>query len=318
MTSPTGYQNILLVTDGQTDPKSTAATATWLTTKHGASLTVMDTIPRRNGIQSWLSGVSAAEYEQQHAGKLHRLEGLAEQFRDEGIQASFNLGVGPSSSAIIEHVIENSIDLVIRYRKGCYSQAEGLFGNTARRLARHCPCPLLFTGSRPIKNPKVLACVDLEHDTPENGSIILEAARMATRQDHLWGISCWEVYLEGLVEDHMNQDQFNETLSVNEKHQQQRLDKFAETIDISMIGNGIALKHGRPADKVPEFCDEQGIDVVTLCSATLNHPLKRFLGSTAETLLTNLNQAILLVKPLGSSANEHQRELNSELASTAT
>ena len=59
------------------------------------------------------------------------------------------------------------------------------------------------------------------------------------------------------------------------------------------------MVNGEPASAIPRICGEESIEVVVMCSASLNHPIQRFLGSTVEAILYNLPCSLLVVKPEG-------------------
>ena len=304
MAADSAYQKILLVTDGQTDPLSTQSTAEWLASRYSAELTIMDTMPQSDSVHRWISGMSRQEYDQVRAGKEHRVAALASKLAESGLTTNSFVGIGKSSAVISQYVLEHEVDLVIRYRKGCFSQSEGLFGNTAKNLVRDCACPILFTAGSAVIEPQVLACVDTSHGLAENRSIVRQSSKLAGRIENLWGLYCWDLYLEDLVKNRMQPGEFDTALKANEAWHQDRIDRMCETLDVSRIGHGISLRHGRPVDVIPKFCDEHAIDVVTMCTATLNHPLKRLFGSTADALSQSLDRAILFVKPEGFTAPE--------------
>ena len=72
------------------------------------------------------------------------------------------------------------------------------------------------------------------------------------------------------------------------------------------------LVNRNPAMYIPQFCSQHGIDIATVCSASLNHPVGRKIGSTIERMIADLPCALLTVKPLGFSSPINSDEAESQ------
>ncbi len=166
------YKNIILVTDGTQDSQIAAQTALDFAKQHSARVYVVDTVRPPSIAATWLTSNAEELFDIVVADKQDRLEKVAQVFRDAGVDVQVEILFGNSSEEIAKAALTEHADLVIRYMKGHRSRQAGPFGATARNLMRVCPCPLLFVGDKPVSNPRVLACVNAEHDAKENEAIL--------------------------------------------------------------------------------------------------------------------------------------------------
>lgn len=293
------YERIVVVSDGLRSSEPTHATGLNLAKKHGASVTLVDTIQPPSTASRWFSTSASEVFEMVLADKEERLEKYAENFRAAGIETVTKILFGKSSEAITREVIASDASLVVRYMKGVRSKFPGVVGNTARSLMRTCPAPVLLVGSEAIDQPRVLACLDGEHDGKENGSIISESIRMADNNKNLYGLYCWEMYGGEMIEKRMSPKAWKESLEYTERMYRKVYDRLFEKHDTSAFKNGIRMENGQPSFVIPEVCSHENIDVVVMCTATMNHPLRRFFGSTVEAVLEKLPCSLLAVKPIG-------------------
>lgn len=291
------FQRILVVSDGLKTSDTTHETTLHLAKEHGAKVKIVDTLKPPNAALAWFSPNASDVFEMVLADKQHRLEKIANQFRSAGVSTETEVLLGKSSEAITREAIAWDASLVVRYMKGVRSKFSGTIGNTARSLMRFCPTPLLLVGQSPVVQPNVLACIDTDHDDAENRSILDVSIKLA-KQENLFGLYCWELYGREHIERRMNHDAFQESLAFAESLHQESFRKFVETHDLAMMQN-MRMKNGDPSEIIPAICEQEGIDVVVMCSATLNHPLKRYFGSTVESVIESLPCSLLVVKPIG-------------------
>lgn len=293
------YQKISLVVDAIKSAEAATATAFELAARHGASVSLVDTLRPPSATARWFHGNAEEVFDMVLADKQQRLDKIAQPFREAGIETSCEVLFGKSSEAITQHAIDNGIDLVIRYLKGVRSSFPGRFGNTARNLMRICPCPLLLVGDKPLESPKVLACVNVEHGDAENQAILNESNRLATDKEHCHALYCWNLYGEDYLRHHLAESAYQRTLEESEKIFRGVHEKFVQQHDLNGFCNGLQIENGDPSVVIPRVCETEFIDVVVMSSASLNHPVLRLLGSTVESVLEVIPCSLLVVKPLG-------------------
>lgn len=292
------YQKIVLVTDGTEASEAAEKSAMELAKSHGASVSIVDAIRPRSTIAKWLTSKYEDTFNDHVAEKEEQLERAADRFRKAGIQANMELLFGRSSEAIVRKAITENADLVIRYMKGPNSRRHfGRFGATAINLMRVCPCPLLLVGDKPISEPKVLACVDAEHQRAENQPILSAAKTIAPNSASLHAVYCWTYPQERVLREHFDQTTLNTYLERAAEHYQAIYSRFIDMYDMKAFAGGLHLEDGEPANVIPKMCREEGVDVVVVSSSRLNHPLQSLLGSTVEELLNEIPCSMLVVKP---------------------
>lgn len=291
------YKNIILVTDGTPDSQIAAQSVLDLAKQHSSRVYVVDTVRPPSIAATWLTSNAEELFDIVVADKQERLEKVAHVFRDAGIEAKVEILFGKSSAEIVKAALTEQADLVVRYMKGSRSRQTGSFGTTALNLMRVCPCPLLLVGDQPVSNPKVLACVNAEHDSKENAAILGEASKLAGDPKRMHALYCWKFYGCEFLSEYMDED----TISRYEKEASQNYhglyERFLKQHDLP--ADGVHLKNGDPVDVIPEVCQHESIDVVVMSSASQNHPLHRLLGSTVESVLDALPCSLLVVKPTG-------------------
>ena len=293
------YHHIMLVTDGLESSNSATETAFNLAKQHKALVTIVDAIREPSGLSRWLSANASDVFEMVMADKQKRLAGIASQFYEAGLEATSEILVGKSSEVITRAVIEKKVDLVVRVMKGPRSRFPGLFGNTSRNLMRVCPCPVLLVNRKPLENIAALACVNVEHDVAENESILRHAEQIAFDTDRLSGIYCWNLRGTEIMQGHMTADSIEQLMQESERVHRNLFEKAIGELNLGKLEGKIRMENGDPVDVIPRFCRDEKIDVVVMCSASLNHPIQRYLGSTIESVLDELPCSLLVVKPRG-------------------
>ena len=293
------YRHILLASDGLSTSAATTETAFRLAQRHNAKVTIVDTLQRPSKSSRWFSTNADDVFEMVLADKTARLDSFANKFCDAGVDAVAKVLIGRSSESIIQEAEAEQVDLVVRYMKGAQSKFAGMVGNTARALLRSSPCPLLLVGSQPVDDATVLAMVDVEHDDSENQAILNEAIRFSSQQRRLRGAYCWDLYDADLMKKRMGSAAYQDTIGQAKAVYQSLFDKFAASHDLTAFGDSFQVKQGFAATAIPELCQEHSVNVVVMCTVSLNRLMNQFLGSTVEAVVDSLPCALLAVKPIG-------------------
>ncbi len=294
-----GYEKIILVTDGSEAAHAAEQTALELAQLHSASVLVVDTVRRPSLASKWLTSNAEDLFEIVVADKRKRLQKVAAVFDQWKVDVKTEILFGNSSEEIARKAVAENANLVIRYMKGHKSRHLSSFGTTARNLMRVCPCPLLLVDDETISDPRVLACVNAEHDDKENEAILAEARRLAKTSDKLTALYCWKFYGDEFMREYTSQETVNSYLEEAEQAYLGIFDHFRKTHELSAFGENVIVENGDPVEVIPDVCRKKSVDVVVMSSASQNHPLHRLLGSTVEAVLDNLPCSLLVVKPLG-------------------
>ena len=308
------YKKIVLVTDALTTSMPTVETAFNLAKQHGAEVLIVDTLREPSTIAKWFSSNSEDLFEMVLADKQKRLEGITRRFQNAGIDAKFKVLFGKSSEAITLAAIEEKADLVIRNMKGANSRYPGMFGNTSRNLMRFCPCPTLFVGENVVESPNLLACINAEDAVVENEAIFRAAEQMAAGTKQLQSVYCWDLHGKEIMESHVSPETIERLLEESREIHESILDRAISKLELGEFDGKVQMLNGDPRNAIPQFCRDESINVAVMCSASLNHPLQRLLGSTIESILDDLPCALLVVKPAGFESPLVPAESEAELA----
>ena len=293
------YKKIMLVTNEPSDARGAEETALVLAKAHGSELFLIDSIRTPFHAPRFPSLTTEMMYEAAFSSKQGYLGELKTRFESEGVKTASEVIFGPRTSAdIIDKVIANDVDLVIRYMKGQSSRADGRFGETAENLMRACPVPVLLT-EKPISNPTVLACINLDHGQDENQAIVESAKQLASSPQDLQVLCCWEFAGEEFMYDCMDEALLEQSKEESEQVYQRLFTDLKSEYALDGLANQTHLISGNPTKLIPTFARENNIDIAVMCSSSLNHPLGRSLGSTIERTIAKLPCGLLSVKPIG-------------------
>lgn len=323
------YQRIILVTDGTATSNVAEQSAINLAKEHGASLLAVDVIRPHSSISKWLTSKYDDHFNEFVVKKQDRLKEVAQRLRAAGVKIADELLFGKSSESIARKALTWKADLVVRYRKGKESQVVSGSGTTALTLMRICPCPLLLVGDESVPSqPKILACVDAEHQFEENVVILESAERIAGEKKNLLAAYCWhldeDAFRHQFESDKLHpvkltgQTELNLYLEEARKQYLKIYDRFVEQHDLASFPGGLKLENGEPNEAIPALCREEKVDVVVMSNAPHGNPLHKLLGSTVESVIEEVPCALLVTKPLGFEspigvhAEDRQRASNYE------
>lgn len=300
-------KKIMLVTNEPSDTEGAEQTALSFAKQFNAAILLVDSIQTPFCASRCPSLSTDAILESAVTAKHLYLKQLQDKFVQAGIETNTKMLVGPrTSSELISTVTENKCDLVIRYLKGQSSHAKGRYGETAENLMRACPVPVLLT-EKAISSPKLVACINLDHGTEENQSILKNARRLVSSSNDLSVVSCWEFANHDFLQNYVEEGLREESISQAGEVYRRLFDRLQREYDLDDLGDQVFLFNENPVSAIPKFCSSHEVDIAVMCSATLNHPLGRQLGSTIGRTIGDLPCALLAVKPIGFDSTMIQR-----------
>ena len=293
------FRKIMLVTNGPCDTGGAEKTTLDLAQKNDADVLLVDTIrtPFHAGHSPQLS--TDVLFEVAVRAKEEYLRKVQTRFVQAGINSTCQVLLTPrTSTGLISTIVEERVDLVVRYMKGSSSRCSGRFGQTAENLMRACPCPVLLT-EEVVINPKVVACISLDNGPEENQSILENARRLVSSVEDLQVLCCWEFSGREFLVDYMDEGLYESTKEEVSEMYHQLFDRLQSELVMNDLQDRLILRNESPVSAIPKFCLDNGINVAVMCSASLNHPLGRKLGSTIERVIGKLPCSLLTVKPIG-------------------
>lgn len=207
----------------------------------------------------------------------------------------------PAEEALIRQVLERGADMVVVALPEEETRGRRHWSAGHWQLVRHCPVPVLLTRGRSwAAEPVVVAAVDPldrrgRHADLER-RILREADALAAG---LGGVlHAWHAWQPGLRIAVGGLEQPLEPEPAGDRAEARHREAVMQALEAAGVAPArLALTEGRPEQALPEYCAENGADLVVM-GAIARNPLGRiFLGSTAERVLDRLPCDLLVVKP---------------------
>jgi universal stress protein E len=277
--------------------------ALWLADKTAARLTFFsvlnlttENLPHLNE-SDFRFLTSTAE---QNAGKI--LSDLVQQARARGIEAENKLALGRSWLEIIRQVLRDKHDLLLVGTRDRTGLGRMIFGSTAIKLVRRCPCPVWV--AKPEPEPaqwNILVASDL---TPVSEKALVLAARLSRITlatihllhvvdfplDQVWSIGLpdakEEAYRRGVRRE------AEQALQAQIDHAGAR--SLSPAVQIRLVDD----VGGLPDEGILSFIQENEIDLLVMGTIGRSGITGVMIGNTAERILPELTCSLLAVKPV--------------------
>lgn len=306
------FRKILCVADPGEARDTVLERAADLAVEHQAELSVIDIVePRPSGWAALGDGWSEAAVIRARERQLD--EALAPLRERATVSARSVAGI--PFLRIVREVMLERYDLVIRRceKPGWLDRA---LGSDDLKLLRECPCPVwLIDPTAPPVCRRVLAAVDLDTQYPAseletrhalNRRVLDNAFSMAiTESAELHIVHAWYVpppsssYLgmpENLVADYVLRmhTEHREALDALLRESEEAIGEATGSIE-----RREHLVDGYPRRQVPELARRLDVDLVVMGSVARTGVPGFIVGNTAEMILSQLDCAVLVVKPPG-------------------
>ena len=308
------FKNILLYAG--TEQNSAALNrAVQLAMENGASLTLMDVVkpvPKALGI---LADVGKPLEVEKRIAEDHRRKLLqtAAEYSDTGIALDVVVTVGDPAQEIVQQVLGEQHDLVIKTADGL-SVSGRLFGSIARSLLRICPCPVWML--KPEIHGEfdvVLAAVDVSADDPAhielNRKILKLAYSVAQRENaELHVVGAWELWMESALRRRAGDAVVDAAVARNESRVTQALDELVH-VDYAKSGDiHHHLRRGNAADVIRDVSDKIRADLLVMGTVCRTGVAGFLIGNTAETVLGDTRKRSALIAVIGSRKNGPKKQ----------
>lgn len=300
------FKNILLVSDAGVDIAPALSRAAALTWSNSGQLTIARVV--RPAELEWLSRLGAAGTEIAAGLKAEHeaeLAGVAEEARKLGVEAETRLLWGEPFFALIQQVLRDGHDLVMKVAEGpVRGLQQRLFGSTDQHLMRKCPCPVwLFRPSHSERFQSVLAAVDVEGADRDglNARVVQLASSLAVREGaELHLVHAWSVYGEILLRRPgrgIGEELLKELLVDTRRARQERLKELARAEAVAESAPKLHLVKAAAPLGIRLTARRVKADVVVMGTLSRAGVQGFLIGNTAEAVLSQLNCAVLTVKP---------------------
>jgi len=311
------FNNILCVMTPGAGRKPALERAVTLAENNQANLTVVDVVKRvPAGIG--IPGGGPVFMDLQTAivdAREQELDSLIEPYRQR-INVQTKVLTGTPFLEIIREILRNGRDLVIKTAE-TWEWQDRLFSSDDMHLLRKCPCPvwIMLPEEKP-KYSRIMATIDFdlcEEDTGGNdlNRLILELASSIALSNfaELHVVHAWEPVTESLIRV-FSSDLSAEQIAANVDHerrdQQAQLERLtgrlrswigAEAYDYLLPK--LDLRQGNARKEIPAQAKRIDADLIVMGTVARTGLAGFFMGNTAETILNQLDCAVLAVKPPG-------------------
>ncbi|MBF0471496.1 MAG: universal stress protein [Gammaproteobacteria bacterium] len=245
-----------------------------------------------------------------------QLKSLVEQSKAQELSIKTVTLTGTPFLEIINAVLSNEHDLVIKPAGDKEGIKNILFGSTDMHLMRKCPCPV-WVIKPSVKNryKNILAAVNPDSEEGNNAELndsILKLAISLAQQDRsqLHIVHSWEMPYE---------DEFLSANSGIPKHEAKELihgiklhhkDTFDELLgnhELSGLSIKTHLKKGDPAKVILDLSKEHKVDLIIMGTVAKTGIPGFFIGNTAEKVLNSIDSSVLAIKPKSFSTPVEKR-----------
>jgi len=301
------FQRILMVSHGLADERAALKEAVTLARKNAAELSALIVAPELPA--------SMEDYRERFANSLRDrfreelgavISSLAAETSPASVQLEVEFGATPAVR-IIRYALRNSIDLIIKTVESADTR-KGLSA-VDLSLLRKSPVPVWLT--RPMQthqgSMRIGVAIDPVSPNPAAHALsvrLLRVARQLSTADDLplEVVSCWEyeyeAYLRGNPWMRMTDEEIDAAVLDADQHHRTALDELLREAGIS--GNlRVSRIRGKPSEKIPEFVDANGIDVLVMGTVARTGLRSFVMGNTAEAILQSLGCSLVAFKPEG-------------------
>jgi universal stress protein E len=204
--------------------------------------------------------------------------------------------------SIIERVIKQGYDLVIKGTHQHDKFKSVVFTPTDWHILRKCPCPVLLIKDHEWpSNGNIIAAVNVGSDEAEHHSLNVKITEEAKRlaqliQANVHLVNSFPGTPVNLAIEipEFNSTEYNETML---KHHEQSMIAHANQFDISVVNTHV--KEGLPETVIAQVAAELDAELVILGTIGRTGISAALIGNTAEHVIDQLNCDVLALKPDG-------------------
>ncbi|GAA6173696.1 universal stress protein UspE [Colwellia sp. KU-HH00111] len=204
--------------------------------------------------------------------------------------------------AIIERVIKDDYDLVIKGTHQHDKLKSVVFTPTDWHILRKCPCPVLLVKEHEWpNNGNILAALNVGSDEEEHHSLNIKITKEAKQ---LAGLIQANVHLVNsfpgtpvniaIEIPEFNANEYNDTMH---KHHEQAMISHANQFDISVANTHV--EEGLPETVIEQVANKIDAELVILGTVGRTGFSAALIGNTAEHVIDQLNCDVLALKPDG-------------------
>tara|TARA_R110001583_G_scaffold2233_12_gene16457 strand:- start:10416 stop:11354 length:939 start_codon:yes stop_codon:yes gene_type:complete len=204
--------------------------------------------------------------------------------------------------AIIERVIQENYDLVVKGTHQHDKFKSVVFTPTDWHILRKCPCPVLLVKEHEWpRNGNILAAVNVGSDEAEHHSLNIKITKEAKQLAHLiqGNVHLVNSFPGTPVNIAIEIPEFNSTEynDIMRKHHEQAMIAHANKFDISVANTHV--EEGLPETVIEQVAIKIDAELVVLGTVGRTGISAALIGNTAEHVIDQLNCDVLALKPDG-------------------
>jgi len=292
-------QTVLLATDFSECAGFALAWARRIAGLHEARLVVHHALAPPQGAPAFpeLVPYPPELHEQYRKAAQDRLEEAAAAARQDGLEASIDLQVGPAVATILAAAEQHEADLIVTGTRGLSGLKHVLLGSTAERLVQHAPVPVLAVHPE-MAPPDRIGRILVPTDFGDEGERVLRQALALLRGAgegaevvlfHAFHVPVEYTHLAGgFVMPDLSRSALEEARAA--------LDRIAEPLRGEGHAITVACREGYAAQAIELEAREREVDLIAMGTHGRTFLPHVLLGSTAERVVQNAPCPVLTVR----------------------
>ncbi len=301
------FTNILLYVDTHSPVRQAAVERVIMRAKaNSAKVKLVDILPELPWYATRQGGGSAIRQKLRDE-KLERVKKLEERIRGEGLEVTSEVLEGVPFVVLIQEVLRNGHDILFKTMMGEGGARGSLFGNTAMRLLRKCPCTVELV--KPLEDPHfrhVIAAIDPAPEDEKRNELnkrILEIASSLAEREHarFSVLHVWTAYGDRLLYSGLSDEQLRTDHGAIEKEVKRFVGDFIGQLpeDRRPEPENLHIVPGDARLVIPQFIRNVGADILVMGTVARTGIKGLLIGNTAEVILDQVDCSVIAVKPIG-------------------
>ena len=303
------FKNILFVSNNPEEGSEAFERAAQLALRNEAKLTVVGMV-KVSALDALIGHktVSLGNLQQRLAReRTAQIEEAVAALEIDKLEVSSKVLMGGGFVEIIQEVLQNKHDLVIKAAESQDRVKASWFGSSDLHLMRKCPCPVwIVKPNLRGQYERILAAVDtnpVDSQQDELNHLIMDLATSIAERENseLHVVHAWEIQGDDWIAARvaLSDEQIrNIREEVHDKHQT-AFYKLIASYESGSIRMRPHLVDGRAGTVIPEQARQHDVGLIVMGTVARTGLPGFIIGNTAENVLNQVECSVLTVKPRG-------------------
>ncbi len=303
------FKKILFITENLDQERERFDRAAQLALRNDARLTLVGMV-KMSTLKSLIGREteSLANLEQRLVGeRAAQLEAATASLRNAEVDVSSKVLLGGGFVEIIQEVLRNGHDLVIKAAESRNGVHASWFGSGDLHLMRKCPCPVWIV--KPTGRPsykRILAAVDTDPVNPGqddlNRLIMDLATSIAKSEDsELHVVHAWELQGDDWMAARVALS-YQQITTISQEARSRHEAAFNDLLghyEPQPVRMRTHIIEGRASEVISAQTRRHGVDLIVMGTVARTGLPGLIIGNTAENILSQVDCSVLTVKPRG-------------------